>query len=145
MNINEKTQSVWQRVQAHTPDYTKLPGLIAEEKTDSVLYLHLSHQIGGKDGALLRRMFEEERVHISCLKGIYRMCTGERCSTPATAAPQEPITATLRRCYGREMRCLAAYEALAADPEYGAVFAKLAAQEREHCHNILTIIGKIDL
>jgi len=40
------------------------------------------------------------------------------------------------------MRCLAQYEARANDPEYGPVFARLAAQEREHCMAVLELIGR---
>ena len=56
---------------------------------------------------------------------------------------QAPADRTLRRCYGREMRCLAQYESRANDPEYGPVFTRLAAQEREHCMAVLELIGKL--
>ena len=35
-----------------------LPEMIAEEKAGGAIYLHLSHHFGGKEGAMLRRMFE---------------------------------------------------------------------------------------
>ena len=54
-----------------------------------------------------------------------------------------PVSTMLRRCYGREMRCLAQYEARANHPEYGPVFARLAEQEREHCRLILELIGNL--
>ena len=146
METDEKTRRVWQRVQgeAPPPDFRALPEMISEEKTDAAVYLHLSHRFTGKEGAMLRRMFEEEQAHIACLRGIYRMCTGERCNIHTPPPAQEELSVTLRRCYGREMRCLAAYEARSGDKEYGPVFARLAEQEREHCQNILLLMGKLD-
>ena len=147
MDINQKTRQVMQRVQgdAPRPEIRQLPELIAEEKADAAAYLHLSHRFGGKEGAMLRRMFEEEQTHISCLRGIFRLMTGERCQIHTTPQPlSEDAAVLLRRCYGREMRCLSVYEAHAADPEYGPVFLQLAREEKEHCKNILHLIGKLD-
>ena len=146
MDINQKTQQVWQRVQGQSPapDYKWIPEMIAQEKAGGTIYLHLSHHFGGKEGAMLRRMFEEEQSHISCLRGIYRLITGERCQVHTNPAPPEEPAIALRRCYGQEMRCLAAYESRTGDAEYGPVFAQLAKEEREHCRNILHLIGKVD-
>ncbi len=146
MELKQKHEQVWQRVQGQSPapDYKWIPEMIGEEKADGAIYLHLSHHFGGKEGAMLRRMFEEEQSHVSCLRGIYRLITGERCQVHTVPfAPEDPAIA-LRRCYGREMRCLATYEARCADPEYGPVFVQIAQQEREHCKNILHLIGKLD-
>ena len=147
MEMSQKTREVWQRVQGEAPtsDFRQIPQMIAEEKQDATVYLHLSHHFIGKESAMLRKMFEEEQMHITCLRGIYRIVTGERCQVHTIPLePGEPAVA-LRRCYGREMRCLAAYEALSGDKEYGPVFSQLAQQEREHCKNILHLIGKMDL
>ena len=147
MEQNQKAQRVWQRVQgeAPVPDHRCIPEMIAEEKAGGAVYLRLSHHFGGKEGAMLRRMFEEEQVHISCLRGIYRLITGERCQVHTKPLPPEDPAIALRRCYGQEMRCLAAYEARSGDAEYGPVFAQMAREEREHCKNILHLIGKMDL
>ena len=58
---------------------------------------------------------------------------------PELADPE----ALLRRCYGREMQCLAKYEARSSDPEFGVVFARLAEQERRHCHMVLELLGHL--
>ena len=146
MELNQKQERVWQRVQGTppAPDHQWIPEMLTEEKTGGAIYLHLSHHFGGKEGAMLRRMFEEEQSHISCLRGIYRLITGERCQIHTKPLiPEDPAIA-LRHCYGREMRCLATYEAHSTDPEYGPVFSLLARDEREHCKNILHLIGKLD-
>ncbi len=147
MEVSQKTREVWQRVQGEAPanPLRQLPEMIAEEKQDAATYLYLSHRFGGKEGAMLRRMFEEEQTHVTCLRGIYRMVSGERCAVHTAPAETEEPSIALRKCYGREMRCLAAYEALSGDREYGPVFTQLAGEEREHCKNILHLIGKMDL
>lgn len=139
-----KATRVWQRVQGarSQPDGANLPNLIAEEWQDAATYLHLSKRMPLREGQLLRRLFEEEQAHAACLKGIYTLTTGQRAAPRATPPQQESVEQILRRCYGREMRCLAEYESRSSDPEYGPVFSRLAAQEREHCRIVLELIGR---
>lgn len=142
----ELAARVWQRVQKESEpaqDPQWLFQLIAQEWTDAMIYLALSRRTQGKSSALLRRMFQEEQTHAACLKGIYTLMTGSHPVVRSTPPAQEPISVMLRRCYGREMQCLAQYEAHSADPEYGQVFARLAAQEREHCRMVLELLGSL--
>lgn len=142
----QKAARVWQRVQAGTPagtDAQSLLSLIAEEWTDAATYLSLSRRYQGGIRNTLYRMFQEEQTHTACLKGIYTLITGAHPKVSAVPPSQEPAVVILRRCYGREMRSLAQYEARGNDPEYGQVFLKLAAQEREHCKTILQLLGSI--
>ena len=138
-----KATRVWQRVQASPSGAEGLPALIAGELEDAATYIQLAKRLGGKEGQTLRRMAETDHSHASCLKGIYTLMTGEPINPRIPALRQEPADRTLRRCYGREMRCLAQYESRANDPEYGPVFTRLAAQEREHCMAVLELIGKL--
>lgn len=142
----EKAVRVWQRVHSseRPPEQaTELPGLIAGEWSDAATYLHLSRRYQGRESAILRRMFEEEQSHAACLKGIYTLLTGEHTVTRTPPPAQEPLEVTLRRCYGREMQCLAQYEQRRSHREYGPVFARLAEQEQEHCRVILELLGKL--
>lgn len=140
-----KATRVWQRVQGslQQPDSTSLIVLINEEWQDATIYLHLSKRMSQKESQILRRLSEEEQSHAACLKGIYTLITGQRTVPQAVPPEQEPAELTLRKCYGREMRCLAEYEARSSDPEYGPIFARLAAQEREHCMAVLGLIGNL--
>lgn len=141
-----KAARVWQRVQGETPAHSREQGLlalIAQEWTDAATYLQLSRRLTGKDSAILRKMYEQEQAHTACLKGIYTLITGTHPTVRAVPVPQEELISILRRCYGREMQCLAQYEGRSNDPEYGQVFARLADQEREHCHLLLEIIGRL--
>lgn len=81
---------------------------------------------------------------MACLKGIYTLQGAGRPDIPSPPPPDKaPVSMLLRRCYGREMRCLAQYEARSSDPEYGQVFARMAQQEREHCRLILELLGSL--
>lgn len=140
-----KAARVWQRVTATRPTQSTqdLLTLIREEWADAATYLTLSRHFQGKENGILRKLFEQEQAHTACLKGIYTLITGSHPVVPTTQPPQEPPMQALRRSYGREMRCLAEYEARSNDPEYGQVFARLADQEREHCRAVLELIGKL--
>ena len=137
--------NVWKRV--HPPEESdrvqELLALIAQEWTDAATYLQLSRQIPGKDSALLRKMYEQEQSHTACLKGIYTLLTGEHPTVRAIPAQREDVEIALRRCYGREMQCLARYEAKSKEPEFGQVFARLAEQEQGHCRLLLEILGRL--
>ena len=141
-----KMSRVWQRVKGEPAGESRKDGLlslIAEEGTDAAAYLKLSREFAGSEGAKLRRLFQEEQAHAACLKGIYTLITGTR---PVVRSAQPELTdpeALLRRCYGREMQCLAKYEARASEPEFGVVFARLAEQEREHCRLVLELLGNL--
>ena len=137
---------VWQRVQKApdpAPDAAQLLSLIAQEWTDAATYLSLSRRTQGKASNLLYQLYQEEQAHMACLKGIYMLVTGTHPNARSTPPEREPVDRMLRRCYGREMQSLAQYEARSADPEYGPIFARLAAQEREHCRMLLEILGSL--
>ena len=141
-----KAARVWQRVQgdAAANPTRGLQGLIAEEWTDAALYLSLSRRVQGNAAMILKKMGQEEQSHMACLKGIYTLQETGRPNVPTPPPPDNaPVSTMLRRCYGREMRCLAQYEARANDPEYGQIFARMAQQEREHCRLILELLGSL--
>ena len=141
----EKAQRVWQRVRqdpAAAPE-AELLALISEEQAHAATYLQLSRRFQGREGAILRQMSQQEQAHAACLKGIYTLLTGTSPVRRHSSSAPEETSHALRRCYGCEMRCLAAYEKKAEDPQYGPVFSRLAQQEREHCHMLLELIGKL--
>ena len=115
--------------------------LLLAEETAAQTYLHLARQSRGAAAARLQVMAREAHGHRACLEGICVLVTG---SVPDLRLP--PLQtgteqALLRRCYGRAMRALVTYEARRDDPEYGPVFARLAAQQQDHCKTILELIG----
>jgi len=141
-----KAARVWQRVQQQAPPAPTqgLQGLIAEEWSDASVYLSLSRRVTGNHSAILKKMSQEEQAHMACLKGIYTLQGSGRPEIPAPPPLDKASVSTLlRRCYGREMRCLAQYESRADDPEYGQIFARMAQQEREHCRLLLELLGSV--
>ena len=141
-NVAER---VWQRV--HNRDTSQdlaaaLLGMITAERNDGTVYLQLSRKYQGRESAMLRRLFEEEQSHTACLKGIYMLLTGQKPAIQALKPASESIETTLRKCYGREMRCLAQYEQWSTHREYGPVFSRMAEQEREHCRILLQLLGR---
>ena len=144
-NYDPKTAArVWDRVQnAAVPiaDAQLILNLIGDEALDAATYLQLSKRLPVPQATVIRQMSQQEQAHISCLKGIYTMITGEKAKILPPKVADDPPDIVLRRCYGREMRALAQYEARQNDPQYGHVFRTLARQEQEHCHRLLEILG----
>ena len=137
---------VWDRVQgAPVPagDAQIILNLITEETLDAVTYQRLSKKLPPPLAATARQLSQQEQSHAVCLKGIYTMITGEKPKFSTPPVSDDPPDIVLRRCYGREMRALAQYEARQGDPQYGHVFRSLARQEQEHCHRILEILGTL--
>ena len=137
---------VWKRVTAATPPPAASPdlqALIEEELQDAAAYLHLSRFFGSPYNRILRQMHQQEQSHAACLKGIYRMTTGKRC-TPRLPKPfWEKPALTLQRCYDRELRCATRYDISASDPRYGLTFTRMAQQEKEHSKVLLELLGKV--
>ena len=137
---------VWDRVQNAVPpagDAQTVLNLIAEEMLDAAIYQRLSRRLPPPQAAIARQLSPQEQSHISCLKGIYTLITGEKPLVPPPSVSDDPPEIILRRCYGREMRCLSQYESRMGDPQYGHIFRTLARQEQEHCHRILEILGTL--
>ena len=137
---------VWDRVHNTTPpagDAQTILNLIAEEMLDSAAYARLAKRLPPSQAAIARQIALQEQSHIACLKGIYTLITGRKAIVPPPTVTDDPPEIVLRRCYGREMRCLAQYEARQTDAQYGHIFRKLAQQEQEHCHRILEILGAL--
>lgn len=142
----EKAQRVWQRVQSSAPGAPREQGLselIAQEWTGAATYLLLSRRLQGKPTNTLRTIHQQEMANVACLKGIYTLLTGNRPAVQAVPPSPEDPEITLRHCYGREMHSLAQYEQRSSDPEFGQVFARLAAQKRDHCRMVLELLGSL--
>ena len=140
----ELEQRVWKRVRGEEqPSAVSVQSLMAAEQDEAAVHLMLSRQMQGKEKALLRRMFEEDRCHAAMLRGMNELMTGKRLAArTAPPTPQTPET-TLRKSYARKLQALSEYESRCADGEYGAVFSKMAQQEKEHCAMILEILGSL--
>lgn len=136
---------VWQRIHGEKPPKLEqsLQSLAAAELSEAAAHLMLSRQLQGKEKAILRKIYEEDQNHASCLKGIhYFTFDAPLAIRPIPPAPESPVIA-LRKAYGRKLRALRQYESRMDDPEYGALYQALAQQEREHCRLILELVGNL--
>ncbi len=136
---------VWDRVKGANPagDSQAILKLIEEELLDAATYQKLSRHLPPPQAAVARQLAQQEQAHAVCLKGIYTMLSGEKPALSPPSVTDDPPGIVLRRCYGREMRCLAQYEARRGDPLYGHVFRKLAQEEQAHCHRLLELLGTV--
>lgn len=146
---HQKAARVWQRVRGNGEEKqedwaAELPELIMNEWNAGAVYMQLARQMQPKPAQILQRLSREKLAHVSCLKGIYTLMTGERAVTRSPQPEKEPPEVTLRKCYGREMRSLKAYEKRSEDPEYGHVFSRMAQQEQEHCRMLLELMGSLE-
>lgn len=137
-------QRVWQRVhggqEAQEPS---LQALAAAERSAAAVYLMLSRSAQGSRKEKLRKLYQRDKAHGECLKGMQLCAAGTPLSArPAPPVPERPEIA-LRKCYAGCLRAAAQYESRAADPEYGPVFAHLARQEQENCAMILELLGEL--
>ena len=137
---------VWDRVQnAAVPagDAQLILNLIGEEMLDAATYAQLTQRLPPNLAGAVKELARQEQAHVSCLKGIYTMITGEKPKVLPPNVANDPPDIVLRRCYGREMRALAQFEARQQDAQYGHVFRGLVRQEQEHCHRLLEILGAL--
>ena len=143
-DVHPNAANVWDRVRGApvpAPDAQSILNLIAEELADAAAYRQLARRLPPMQAKLAQQMAQQEQAHAACLRGVYKMITGQNPSVPTPAVSDDSPEIVLRRCYGREMRCLSQYEARQGDPQYGHVFRALAHQEKEHCHRILELLG----
>ena len=137
----ELENRVWQRVRGENQPLQSLQALAAAELSEAAAALMLSRQLQDKEKAMLRKMYEEDRAHAFCLKGMHYFTFDQPMSIRhIPPAPESPVIA-LRKAYARKLRALREYESRTGDPEYGAVFRSLALQERQHCRLILELVG----
>ena len=143
----EMEKRVWQRVRGEakpTPgQHTSVRALLLAELEQGAMLLQLSRQLqgGGKDTA--RRIYEENQIQGSILRGICFCMTGTRpLLKTAPVSSLNPENA-LQKCYALSLRAVREYENRTTDPEYGVAFAALAKVERAHCAVLLELLGSL--
>ena len=133
----------YRTVRAWMEDGRDLRALLLAEETMADACLDLARRLPGREAAVLQRLAREARGHVACLEGICVLVTGEVPEIRAPMGEVGQVLPGLRKCYGLAMRTLVTYEARSKDREYGPVFARLAAQQRDQCRTILEIIGTV--
>lgn len=129
-------ERVWKRVQGCDTEVIPLEEMIAREWLDSSICLKLAQRCGGKKQVLLRRVGQEKREHVRCLKGIGYMRTG---SVPRVVKP--PLVGLdLAECCRNIQQCESCYRNMMKDSEYGKEFAILADNAARHSRMLLPFL-----
>ena len=133
---------IWHRVKAEAQAVTEgVPGLAATALAQAALYSALARQMQGPAKNILLTLQEEQQHCARCLKGIYRMATGNPMKPAVVPPSAENREAALRKCYAQSLKNLAVYDSRAFHPEYGPVFTHLAAKTREACCALVELMG----
>ena len=123
-------------------DGQDLRALLLAEEMLAETCTRLARQLPARSGAL-QQIARDARGHAACLEGICVLVTGASPEIRTPAVEPGTVPALLRRCYSRAMRALVTYEARREDPEYGAVFSRLAVRQQEQCRTILELLGSL--
>lgn len=135
---------VWQRVRGNpAPQPCSIKTLIYHKSQDIAVYRYLAGKFTGSSRALLEQLAQQEQAQVACLKGIYKMDTGSQPDMQIPRPKAEPTDALLRRCYGRKLQNLACFTERSGESQFGVVFARLAAQEQQHCQDLMILLGSI--
>jgi len=136
--------NVWQRVRIEeTPD-AGLQQLMAVQMELMGVYARLSRVFQGREREMLVSLRGQCMEQVRCLKGIYRMITGTVLNPAAIPPPEERPEAALRRCYGKALGQISAYESRMRQPEYGCVYEHMLREEKNHCWTLARLMGRLD-
>ncbi|MBQ8237187.1 MAG: hypothetical protein IJZ39_03445 [Oscillospiraceae bacterium] len=133
----------YRTVRGWMEDGADLRSLLMAEERMALICLDLARRVSGREASVLQQLAREARGHVACLEGICVLVTGEAPQVRGGAPEAGQTVPLLRRCYGLAMRALVTYEARSDDREYGPVFARLAARQRDQCRTILELTGTL--
>ena len=134
----------WQRLREQETPETGLQQLVAVQMELMGVYARLSRFFQGREREMLVSLRGQCMEQVRCIRGMYRMITGTALHTAAVPPPEERAEAALRRCYGKALRQMAAYESRLQQPEYGCVFEHMIREEKNHCWTLTRLMGRLD-
>ncbi len=136
-------EQVWQRVQAasSSPEGQWLQDMAEEKLREAASLRLLGNQTN--DASLLLQAQRRAERHARLLMGIHLLVTGKKARTVQSQATREPAEVVLRRLYGKALGQLSGYERGVKDPQLGAVYTCMLEETRDHCRDILLLLGQI--
>lgn len=135
-----RERQVWQRVnRQEAPSRESLRPWLLSALEAAADYRHLAQNSSGRRREILVRLAEGEEAAAACLRGMLAV-SGSKVSPSPPAPNKRPkvLLYRLRQC--RESYRF--YSGCAADPEYGAVFQRLALRQGEQMALLLTLLGE---
>lgn len=141
MDTSEQIK-IWQHMRSDSQSVTEgLSALAAGALTEAATFGALAGRTQGPPRKILLQLQEEELCHARTLKGFFQILTGTPMNITAIPPSQDKMDVALRKCYGKALKALRAYESRLSQGESGAIFACLAAKKREHCCKIAELMG----
>lgn len=134
----------WERSRPEETPETGLQQLAAVQMELMGVYARLSRQFQGREREMLVSLRGQCMEQVRCLKGMYRMITGRMLHAAAIPPMEERTEVALRRCYGKALRQISAYESRVHQPEYGCVYEHLLREEKNHCWTLTRLVGRLD-
>lgn len=143
---SEKAARVWQRVHSTPNSSPSAPGLSAlllQLRQLEAVYRALLRQTAAH-GAVLRSLADRKHAQAACIRGLHILTAGS-CPEPSIPHPKpEPISTALRRCCTIEMQLSSHFDLHSADPACGPVFSDFAAEQRQICRSLATLLGQLE-
>lgn len=134
---SQMAQRVWQRVRgAEEP----ILSLLTMEAQTAAAYQQLTRRLP-KHRRLFEKLLQQTQHHMRCLRGIGYLTSGVRPAQLPLKPRQETAAGLMRSCYLQSLKTADAYTQQQENPEYGAVFAQLAQEKRQHCLLLLALLG----
>lgn len=133
---------IWQRVKGDAAPVTDgLPGVASGALSRAALYNALARQLQGPGRSIFLSLQEEEQQCVRYLQGIYRLSTGNKMQLSSLPPTAKKVETALQKCYGQSLKALVFFDQRTNHPEYGPVFAHLAAKMRDNCCKIAGLLG----
>lgn len=136
--------AVWQRVRGEETPEAGLQQLAAVQLELMGVYTRLAKVFQGREREMLLSLRGQCMEQLRCLKGIHRMITGTALTAASVPPPEERAETALRRCYGKALRQIAAYESRMHNGEYGCVYEHMVREEKDHCRMLARLMGRLD-
>lgn len=135
---------VWQRVRTEETPEAGLQQLVAVQMELMGIYARLTRMFQGREREMLVSLRGQCMEQVRCLRGIHRMITGTTLNTATIPPTEERAEAALRRCYGKALRQISAYESRMHNAEYGYVYEHMIREEKNHCWTLARLMGRLD-
>ena len=135
---------VWQRVRGEETPETGLQQLAAVQLELMEVYARLARLFQGREREMLVSLRGQCMEQLRCIRGMHRLMTGKTLSAASVPAPEERAEIALRRCYGKALRQISAYEGRLQQPEYGCVYEHMIREEKNHCWTLARLMGRLD-
>jgi len=140
-------QRVWQRVAgSRIPAWNaqELPELISGERMNAATFHHLARLYPDHRAGQLHQLYIGQRKSVACLKGIYRVLTGEAPHLSTPVVPRLKRQDLLLRCHWQQQKNLETLQRWMSHPAFGESFRRLYQRELTQGYILTELLGRDD-